>query len=152
MARGSETLRGRLGDDLCTADEAAERLKLHPKTVLRMIREGRLRATRIGKSYRILRADLEAFAGVPEPQPQAAEAASATCIVDVPGVGPELARKWAATVPGALNARGAGGPPMRADVVYDADRAHLKVIITGSPADTADLLRMIGLWLEQLRA
>ena len=27
-----------------TAEQAAERLKLHPKTVLRMIREGRLKA------------------------------------------------------------------------------------------------------------
>src|SRR5262245_37744597 len=43
------------GDELCTVHFAADRLKLHPKTVQRLIREGRLRATRIGKSYRIRR-------------------------------------------------------------------------------------------------
>jgi excisionase family DNA binding protein len=41
---------------LVTVEQAAEELKLHPKTVLRYIHEGRLEATRIGKAYRIDRA------------------------------------------------------------------------------------------------
>jgi excisionase family DNA binding protein len=52
-----------MSEELYTVEMAAERLKLHPKTVLRFIRDGRLRATRIGKSYRILRSDLDAFGG-----------------------------------------------------------------------------------------
>lgn len=47
-----------------TVDQVADRLGLHPKTVLRLIAAERLRATKIGKSYRILRGDLDAFAGV----------------------------------------------------------------------------------------
>jgi excisionase family DNA binding protein len=140
----------RTSEEICTVDFAARQLKLHPKTVLRHIREGRLRATRIGKSYRILRADLEAFAGVPARAETAADAAWMTSIVDVPGVGAELAQKWARTVTNALNAKPSDGPPMRADVIYEPERSHLKIVLVGGPGDTVNLLNLIRVWLEQL--
>jgi excisionase family DNA binding protein len=138
--------------ELCTVEFAASRLKLHPKTVLRFIRDGRLRATRLGKSYRILRADLEALAGVPAPVETPPDDAWVTSIVDIPGIGPELAQKWARTITSALDARPRGGPAMRAEVVYEPERSHLKIVLVGAPGDTANLLNLVRLWLEQLRA
>lgn len=138
--------------ELCTVEFAASRLKLHPKTVLRFIRDGRLRAARVGKSYRILRADLEAFAGVPAPVEAPTEDAWVTSIVDIPGIEADLAQKWAKTIAGALDARPKGGPPMRAEVVYEPERSHLKIVLVGSPGDTANLLGLIRLWLDQLSA
>lgn len=44
-----------------TANEVAERLKMHPKTVLAWIRSGELKAVRVGKSWRLLEADVLAF-------------------------------------------------------------------------------------------
>jgi len=138
--------------DLVTVDFAADVLQLHPKTVLRFIREGRLAANRIGKAYRIRRADLEALAGValkPEP-PQ--PAVWVTSIVDVPNVEPELAKRWGRNVMSALQARHPAATPIRAEVIHEPDRAHLKILITGSPGDTAALLSLIRLWSEQLTA
>ena len=132
---------------LCTVDEAAERLKLHPKTVLRYIREGRLKATRVGKAYRIPRADLDALAGVAAPPPSTD--ATVTSIVDIPDVEAALAQKWARSVTNALNAKPVG-PPFRADVVYEPERAHLKIIIVGSVGATANLMGLIRVWLDQL--
>ena len=139
-------------DELRTVDDAARLLKLHPKTILRFIRRGRLPATRVGKAYRIRRADLDALAGIPpRPAPTPAEAWT-TSIVDVPGVGPELAQKWARTVTSALNARTrAGGGAVRADVVYEVERSHLKIVVVGSPGDAARLLGLVQVWCEQLR-
>jgi excisionase family DNA binding protein len=137
--------------ELRTVDDAADLLKLHPKTVLRFIREGRLKATRIGKSYRILKGDLDAFAGVPANDPAAAEA-RVTSIVDVPDVGPELAKTWARTVTNALTSRPRGAAPFSADVTYDAERAALKIVVVGGADDSVNLLSLIRLWLEQLRA
>ena len=137
-------------DELRTVDFAADLLKLHPKTVLRFIREGRLRATRIGKSYRILRADLDAFAGVPAADHAAA--ARMTSIVDIPDVGPELAQTWARTVMNALNARPKGAAMLSADVTHDAERAALKIVVVGGADDTVNLLGLIRLWLDQLKA
>jgi excisionase family DNA binding protein len=142
--------RGRPSDELCTVDFAAEQLKLHPKTILRSIRDGRLRATRVGKSYRILRSDLEAFSGLPAAGVAPVEAPSVTAIVDVPGVGAEQARKWARTVPNALTGRREGARPIRADVIYEPEREHLKIVVVGAPDEAVNLLSLIRLWLEQI--
>jgi excisionase family DNA binding protein len=141
-----------MADELCTVDFAATRLKLHPKTVLRYIHEGRLKATRIGKSYRIRRADLDELAGAPPP-PETPAAADpwATAIVDIPGVGAELAQTWARQVTTALGARRDSTTLVRADVVYEPARDHLKIVITGPPADVAHLMSLIRVWIEQLR-
>ena len=62
-----------------------------------------------------------------------------------------MAQKWARTVTNALNARpGVGGPPLRADVVYEPERSHLKIILVGPPGDTVNLMNLIRVWLEQL--
>ncbi len=44
-----------------TVDQVAELINLHPKTLQRYIREGKLKATKLGKSYRITGHDLSAF-------------------------------------------------------------------------------------------
>jgi excisionase family DNA binding protein len=46
-----------------TTEEVATRLKVHPNTIFRYISEGKLRATKIGKSYRIAEVDLERLLG-----------------------------------------------------------------------------------------
>lgn len=144
--------RAQASDELCTVEFAAQRLKLHPKTILRFIHEGRLKGTRIGKSYRIPRADLEAFAGLPAPAEAPVPEAWVTSIVDVPGIGPDLARRWQTTVTGAVHARPPGPQTLRADVIYEPERSHLKIVIVGPPDDTVSLLSLIRIWLEQLEA
>lgn len=44
-----------------TVDEVAELLTMHPKTIQRYIREGKIQATKVGKSWRITEAYLKAF-------------------------------------------------------------------------------------------
>jgi excisionase family DNA binding protein len=138
-------------DDPMTVAAAAGRLQLHPKTVLRCIRQGRLKARKIGKSWRILRADVDAFVGLPAAAESPADA-SVTAIVDVPGAGAELARDWGIKVPAALHGRHARAAPLRADVIYEPERSHLKVVLIGSPGDISAVLRLMQLWIEQPRA
>ncbi|MDE0225824.1 MAG: helix-turn-helix domain-containing protein [Gammaproteobacteria bacterium] len=49
------------GDEVLTADEAAELLKLSKKTVLRHARRGELPATKVGRVWRFRRSELLAF-------------------------------------------------------------------------------------------
>lgn len=54
-----------MSGQILTVDEAAERLKLTPAGVRRLIREGEIRAAKIGRGrpgYRIHEAELERFA------------------------------------------------------------------------------------------
>jgi excisionase family DNA binding protein len=53
--------RGDQNPDLLTVAQVAEYLQLNRMTVYKYIREGRIPASRIGKSYRVRRQDLEAF-------------------------------------------------------------------------------------------
>lgn len=44
-----------------TVEQVSNMLSIHPKTIQRYIREGKLKATKIGKSWRITGHDLSAF-------------------------------------------------------------------------------------------
>ena len=48
-------------DELLTVAEVAERLRVHPITVRRHIKAGRLRAVRFGRSVRVRASDLESY-------------------------------------------------------------------------------------------
>jgi hypothetical protein len=74
---------------------------------------------------------------------------SVTAIVDVHGVDEELARRWARQVPSALKSRPSGSSPMRADVVHDAENAHLKIIVIGRPGETVSFLSLVQVWLDR---
>lgn len=132
---------------LVTVEQAAERLKLHPKTVLRYIRDGQLPATRIGKSYRIDRAKLDAFAGVASGPADRRDAARATCIIDIPGVAAEDAERMARFLNAAAMARAGGGAPLHLHTAFDPEAGSMKLVVIGSPSDAARLLEMLDLQL-----
>jgi excisionase family DNA binding protein len=56
-----------MNEELFSVEQVADRLGLHVRTVRAYVRDGRLKAVRIGKQYRIARADLEALTGGPVP-------------------------------------------------------------------------------------
>ena len=50
--------------DLLTVEEVAQRLKLNPSTIRRLLREGVLRGSKVGKrQWRVQSRDLEAYLG-----------------------------------------------------------------------------------------
>ena len=139
-----------MSEEFYTIEQSAQRLSLHPKTVLRLIHEGRLRATRIGKAYRVLRSDLDAFAGVAPtrvtPRPQAR--ARVTAITDIADLSPDQATRLANALQAALVSPEARPEPVQLDTAYDPIRRSLKAIVVASPGDAAALLQMIGPLLE----
>ena len=135
-----------MSEEVYTVEQFAERLKLHPKTVLRFIREGRLRAVKVGKSYRILRTDMEAMTGFV--RSSEFRVARVTSIVDIPEVAADLAQLLARQLPAMRLSQAAHPDPMSLDVAYDTVRRHLKVVIVGSPADTAAMLKMVQILAE----
>src|SRR5271155_4416348 len=122
-----------MSEEVYTVEQFAERLKLHPKTVLRFIRDGRLRAVKVGKSYRILRTEMEAMTGMDVRLVHSVEAAMigerqersrarVTSIVDIPEVAPEAAQRLARMLPAARMGQEAHRDLMNIDVVYDPAR------------------------------
>jgi len=136
-----------VSEEVYTVEQFAERLKLHPKTVLRFIRDGRLRAVKVGKSYRILRSDMEAMTGYVRGAGQTA--VRVTSIVDIPDVAPEFAQHLGRALPSLRMGREAPAEPLSLEVAYDPARRHLKVVIVGSPPDTASMLHMVQVLAER---
>ena len=130
-----------MSEEIYTVEQFAERLKLHRKTVLRFIREGRLRAVKVGKSYRILRSDLEAMTGAV--RGATAPSARVTTIVDLSDVEPAMAQHLARALPAMRMGQEAPAEPMSLDVVHDPARRQVKIVIVGSPADVSAMLRMV---------
>ncbi|MFE7565829.1 helix-turn-helix domain-containing protein [Streptomyces sp. NPDC057539] len=140
-----------------SVDQVAELLDLHVRTVRGYVRDGRLKATRIGKQYRIAREDLEAFAGRPAPSSPASAPsarregrhAEASVIARIDEIGPEAAIRLTNTVMAAIAHGQDDGERLRVETVYDEERAVLKVIILGGLESTAELLKIINALLGQ---
>src|SRR5580704_13484475 len=101
---------------------AAQRLGVHPKTVLRFVHEGRLAARRIGKSWRILASDLDAFAGVPVAPTTGPAPARVTAIADLYDIGVDVSQRMATALQSMVMGRRGGAAPIKLDTVYDPER------------------------------
>jgi excisionase family DNA binding protein len=135
---------------LLSADQVASQLGVHVRTVRRYLREGRLKAVRIGKQYRIAAADLAVLTGQPVASVDSPISrqrhVEASTVVQVDAISPEAAMRVINGVGGAIKGRDRNtDTPLRVDTVYDEARARLKVIITGSLATTTFLLQLVAL-------
>jgi excisionase family DNA binding protein len=142
-----------VSQDLLSVEEVAALLGLHVRTVRGYVRGGRLRAVRIGKQYRIARADLEAFTGHPLAPPERVRRsrhAEVSSVVLVDAIDPDAASRVTNTLLAAAKGGGrdAGDPPLRIDTIHDPERGRLKVIVTGGLAASAGLLRLVAALVE----
>ena len=55
--------------DIMTPEQVADLLQLNTETIYRLIRDKKLAAVKIGRAYRVTRADLEAFLAVHSTMP-----------------------------------------------------------------------------------
>ena len=143
-----------MATQLYTADEVAKLLNLHVKTIRRYVRDGRLKARRIGKEYRIARGDLDAFAGetpVVEKPVTRVRHVIASSIVDVDVISPDESHRITTMVMASLNARRGEVDFPRVDSIYYPEQAKLRITMTASPLLTCELLRMIDALLEHGR-
>ena len=132
---------------LLTVEQAAKELKLHPKTVLRYIREGSLQATRIGKAYRIERAKLDAFTGMASGRTLPTRDVRATVIVEIPALTTEVAERMATFLGAAALGGDAETRPLHFNTAFDPASGDLKIVLIAAPSDAARLLDLIELQL-----
>lgn len=145
------------GRELYSVGEVAELLGLHVRTVRNYVRDGRLKAVRIGKQYRISRADFEALTSRPVPgagEPSGAREPSGageaprrhlevSSIVQIDTIGPDAANRLANLVTASAQSPRATPAALRVQTVYDKERARMKIVILGDATTTADLLQLL---------
>lgn len=126
-------------DRLYSVEQVADLLGLHVRTIRNYVRDGRLRAVRIGKQYRIAPADVDAFTGT-EPAPSApltVRHAEVSSVVQLDDVDEDTASRLSTVIMASV----AG---LHVQTVYQAERATMKIIVVGGLANTAALLEIIG--------
>ncbi|AWZ09075.1 MULTISPECIES: helix-turn-helix domain-containing protein [unclassified Streptomyces] len=145
------------GQELYSVGEVAERLGLHVRTVRNYVRDGRLKAVRIGKQYRISREDFEALTSGPTDTGTGTDSGADTgadarparrhlevsSIVQIDSIGPDAAHRLATLVTASAQSPRDTPDPLRLQTVYDKERARMKIVILGDAATTADLLHLV---------
>ncbi|QFZ24148.1 DNA-binding protein [Saccharothrix syringae] len=127
-----------------SVEQVADRLGLHVRTVRGYIRSGRLKAVRIGKQYRVARADLDELTGRPPVPAAGGPLVEVSSIVQVDGVDRLAADRLSTLVVAGVNAgHDPAAPPLRVQTVYDEERRRMKVVLLGGPAETAEVLRVL---------
>ncbi|TWD83451.1 excisionase family DNA binding protein [Kribbella amoyensis] len=129
--------------ELLSVDQVADRLGLHVRTVRNYIRDGRLKAHRIGKQYRIAREDLEEFTGTSVAPGAAGRSVEVSAIVQIDAIDKAGADRISTYVTATLEQDGIGR--IRAELIHDTERGVLKVILLGDPRSTAELLHLVAM-------
>jgi len=138
---------------LYSVEQVAGRLGLHVRTVRNYVRDGRLKAVRIGKQYRIAGEDLAAMTGHPasslDTEPVRRERhVEVSSIVEIDVISPDVANRVTNLLIGA-NMRRSPEERVRIETIYDEERARLKIIVVGSMESSASTFRMIQAVLEE---
>ncbi|MEU7792589.1 helix-turn-helix domain-containing protein [Micromonospora tulbaghiae] len=130
-----------MSNDMYSVEQVADLLGLHVRTVRGYIRSGRLRATRIGKQYRIARADLDALTG--RPASPSAPGAEVSSVVRLDGVDRAAVDRLGTLVLAGVNTHHDPDRPLRVQTVHDEERHRMTIVILGDLTATADLLRLL---------
>jgi excisionase family DNA binding protein len=142
-----------MSDVLYSVEQVADRLGLHVRTVRNYVREGRLKAVRIGKQYRIAAEDLAAMTGRSpasfDPEPvRRHRHTEVSSIVEIEAISPDLTMRLTNLLMSSAQSRGQGDQPLRVETIYDERRARLKIILVGGLDTGASILKVIGAILE----
>ena len=140
-----------MSEPFLTVEAAAARLQLHPKTVLRFIHDGRLHATRIGRSWRLRPSDIETFGDAPAAAAPRRAAIRVTTIADLSDMSMEAARRLAAALQGLVMSRSDERSPVQLETAYDPQQARLKVVIIADALDTVAMLQTLQVMAETIR-
>jgi excisionase family DNA binding protein len=140
-------------EELYSVEQVAQLLDLHVRTVRGYVRDSRLKAIRIGKQYRISRADLERFTGGAVPAPRDGSAGRArrvevSTVVQVDAISAADAGRLSTLLTASAGGRDRSERALRIQTIYDEEAADMKVLVFGGLADSAEVLRLIGVIAE----
>lgn len=131
-----------------TVEQIAQMLQMHPKTVQRYIREGKLRAVKVGKGWRVSGHDLSVFT---ESAPESAETPTAvvSCVADVYAADKAAAIRIMNTLSAGLNSKPASFGKSSMQTQYIPEEQKLRVTLYGSARIVAAMLDAIAMLTEE---
>lgn len=129
--------------DWLSVEQVAEMLGLHVRTVRGYVRDGRLKAVRIGKQYRIARTDLDSFTGRRTSPTALTRPPEVSTIVEFDGIEAAAADRLSTLLVASAQMSRDAAEPLHVRTVYDETRLRLTIIMLGGLAVTAATLHII---------
>jgi excisionase family DNA binding protein len=138
---------------LLSVEQVAAILGLHVRTIRGYVRRGALKATRIGKQYRIAVADLEAFTGRPvagldDRVLSPGGRVEVSSVIQVEGVTAQLASRMTNTLIATANVLRPLEQSLAVSVSHDVERDRLRVLVAADLATMRSFLSMVSAVLE----
>jgi excisionase family DNA binding protein len=139
---------------LMSVDQVAQILSLHVRTIRAYVRSGALKATRIGKQYRIAPIDLEAFTGRPVEQHDERVIAAhgrveIASVFTVESVTPALASRVTNTVMASAAGPRGTGESLAVTTAYDVEQDRLRILVSADLATMHSFMALIVALLER---
>lgn len=141
-------------DDYYTVEQISNMLKIHPKTVQRYIREGKIRATKIGKSWRVTGHDLSAFTEsdsyeAPAGENQLIRNVTASSVIDIIVKGKEDAIRIINTISASMNTKTSEYGKSSMQSQYIEHEKMVRITLWGEIQFMAIMMDMITALTEQ---
>jgi excisionase family DNA binding protein len=150
-----------MDNDIFTVDQVARMLDLHPKTVRRFIREGKLNARKVGGQWRITRQDIEACMGgqslsgseatlrtIPKKDQDGTRGnitgkIQVSAVVDVFVTDKEEASRLSTSILASMHSRDPDLGAARCDSIFYEEELRVRFILWGTPAFISIMLSFL---------
>lgn len=132
-----------------SAEQVADILGLHVRTVRGYVRDGRLPAVRMGKQYRITEQDLQAFAGVVTDEPASSPHAHVSTVVHIDNADRLTMDRVTTHLAAAAISNSNRPGQLHIHSTYDESACRLTVFVVGDPESTTAVIGLIGALTRQ---
>ena len=139
---------------LYTVNEIAEILELHPKTVQRFIREGKLKAQKIGRAWKIHVDDFKEYAHAELAAPDSVQSSitstvplseriTVSAVIELRDSGADESSRLSNTILAVLNGKDPAWGDSRYDFIYQSETGTARFILYGTPRFISSMMKMI---------
>ena len=132
-----------------TVEQVSERLQMHPKTVQRYIREGKLHAVKVGKGWRVSGHDLSVFTESVPPQVGEQPVAVVSCVADIYAADRDAAIRLMNTLGAAHTSKPADIGAGSLQTQYIPEERKLRVTLYGGARFAAAMLDAIAMLTDE---
>ena len=132
-----------------SAEQVADILGLHVRTVRGYVRDGRLRAVRMGKQYRITDRDLRVFTGSVPDEPASSPHAYVSTVVHIDNVDRLTMDRITAHLTAAAISDSRHPAQLNVHSTYDESACRLTIFVVGDPESTTAVVGLIGALTRQ---
>ncbi|MBN2796026.1 MAG: helix-turn-helix domain-containing protein [Clostridia bacterium] len=136
-----------------TVDELKTLLNLHEKTIQRYMREGKLKATKVGKSWRVTQASLDDFMEISQdmkqPEPRDYNAIKVSSVVDIEVKDTQEAIKLANVLTATMNSKDEIHGKTSMNIQFIETENKIRIMLYGNVKFTEDIMSFLSDFIDQ---